>query len=780
MDQSMTMQTTREKVMDHPGSSNRIFIGEVRLLDEAGGVLRAWRPNRAVFSIGSDSRCDVRLQEGSSSRVHAEIVFGKNRTLIRAVDLPIRLAGRLVRETLIDEPTTIQLGQAKLLIVPPAYAGESNFPGHAVLPGSVAEQASRIRRDRPSTLIDDGNKSESLNPRNPSLVLETPSVADLSSKFAEVLAPIQQALADTQRGIDSLHQRVVAGEARVAESVQPVALPDISSVMSQIDERIGTFTTQCESLLSDARNNFDDRFHQLNEWMQKLSEVSQHAVYPSPTIETDAKVVDSRYSQDVQGYASADACYENPYSPNAVAGQAESTESNNFDEEPASDQSAHDEASWQPAPEPLSYEAVHEFEDSSGTNEDTDPSQGYSYESTSFSNNESSSNKSFDSSDSLPSWFANDALLNEKVSLPMHEAAKPGSHVSEEDNEPYEQSIFDSDPKYSSWLSARLNPEYAEDTGGLIEQASFEESATNPELASAPGWYREEDAGDSEAVYSDSNASESAADTYSDNATFSKEESLSEAFATAAYGEASTFEESSYDEPLAEVYEEPAPRAYQEAVQQTYEEPVRQVGSGEANEEVEESIEDYMQRLLQRVKSGPGSEQTASKAVVQQPSSPSKIVASSGQSASAPVVARTSSRTEEEVAVVDSQSVHDTNLVQEKPAPEVEKGQPIRQSTAERSETLAALRDLANQTARTAIHKSSKKRLEISVATKFCISLMGLAGGLILLFLNGFDANIAMLGMICSFIVCLLWGYEASVQAGQLLKTNAKNPARSS
>ena len=97
-----------------------------------------------------------------------------------------------------------------------------------------------------------------------------------------------------------------------------------------------------------------------------------------------------------------------------------------------------------------------------------------------------------------------------------------------------------------------------------------------------------------------------------------------------------------------------------------------------------------------------------------------------------------------------------------------------RKAAPERSENLAALRTLANDTARQAFQNISRKRLQMSLIGKCAVSGLGLLGGLFLLVLNGFNANVAMIGMIASFVVCLLWGYEAMVLFKQLQIVKAK------
>ena len=79
----------------------------------------------------------------------------------------------------------------------------------------------------------------------------------------------------------------------------------------------------------------------------------------------------------------------------------------------------------------------------------------------------------------------------------------------------------------------------------------------------------------------------------------------------------------------------------------------------------------------------------------------------------------------------------------------------------ERSKSLAAMRELANSSARTAIHKSTRQRHVSSILLKAVIAIVGLLVGTVLVAINGLSMNIGLFATVASFMVATVWGYDA-------------------
>ncbi len=373
----------------------------------------------------------------------------------------------------------------------------------------------------------------------------------------------------------------------------------------------------------------------------------------------------------------------------------------------------------------------------------------------------------------LPNWFTgySDPGSDEQFEGEQEqEFAATGSEVGEYDSTAASEMSEELSVDQSvQWASARLNPIYAENTSSWLEHAAtLEENSLDREMLPSESDLHEQSAYDPERQSDRGSSDEAETFDYNASIPFKAMEDDSHEF-----GEASTSQEAFFDR---EGYDDHRPsfatgydRNRESLDDLSSEEHSSPLGQNETavDDSPEESIEDYMNRLLQRVKGGPASETSA--AVNTQPTR-------QASRAIKPELPKADMREESVEARLGSQAYSMTDGATSRDSTHAETPVVRRAKPVEREENLSALRDLANATARSAIQKSSKKRLTIGITGKVSISLMGLFGGLFLLFVNGLNANILMLGMVCSFIIFLLWGYEAIEQTKQLAQQNVKNP----
>jgi hypothetical protein len=85
---------------------------------------------------------------------------------------------------------------------------------------------------------------------------------------------------------------------------------------------------------------------------------------------------------------------------------------------------------------------------------------------------------------------------------------------------------------------------------------------------------------------------------------------------------------------------------------------------------------------------------------------------------------------------------------------------PKQRLAPETNTDLAAMRDLANSSARTAISKSNRQRSFTSAMLKLALASVGMTVGSVLIAINGFAVNIALVAAIACFIVALIWGFD--------------------
>ena len=166
----------------------------------------------------------------------------------------------------------------------------------------------------------------------------------------------------------------------------------------------------------------------------------------------------------------------------------------------------------------------------------------------------------------------------------------------------------------------------------------------------------------------------------------------------------------------------------------------------------DESIEDYMQRLLQRVRSGPNSSPMA--------------VSGNNRKSSLPSISKRVTELPELSAEVPLPS----------PSPSGQEFSPASTPLSrpfsslppraanrapEAKADLDALRELANSNARRAIKRSDKRRNNNDFLVNVVVCVFSLACGLALLVMNGFRINVTFLGMTTAFLVSILWGVDS-------------------
>ena len=171
----------------------------------------------------------------------------------------------------------------------------------------------------------------------------------------------------------------------------------------------------------------------------------------------------------------------------------------------------------------------------------------------------------------------------------------------------------------------------------------------------------------------------------------------------------------------------------------------------------EESIEDYMKRLMARMRGGSVEEEAKSTAAS---TAASMSSASAAKPASEPVhqsnkIALPAAATERTNASTTS-PFNPEEYVPKALAPE-------------KARNMAAMRELANTSARSAIQVSARRRYGTAIAMKLAIALTGLGVGATLVMINGLNVNIGLIATIASFLVALIWGFDAITTIRPLL-----------
>lgn len=208
----------------------------------------------------------------------------------------------------------------------------------------------------------------------------------------------------------------------------------------------------------------------------------------------------------------------------------------------------------------------------------------------------------------------------------------------------------------------------------------------------------------------------------------------------------------------------------------------------------DDSVEAYMQKLLARMR---GDSPEESKEAASSPASPKTISTKStiGKSAtSTNKVVRTTyspmrkSRQDPAAALIASRPQVDAaaegnaiaeGVVDPNATPEGQEGEAVDNSTPrtapEKTTDFRALRELANDSARTAIKSSESKIRPVGNIIKLSISALASLFGIQLLYENGLQVNLTLVAAATAFMLAAIWGMDVIQNVKAAKKSEKKN-----
>ena len=347
-----------------------------------------------------------------------------------------------------------------------------------------------------------------------------------------------------------------------------------------------------------------------------------------------------------------------------------------------------------------------------------------------------------------------EAGVDELSSTADHTDEQPGSETedaeTEQDSTPTldteerplvaEQRSDESGDLPSWWTSETPDESFAEQGSDRIE--SFESQEETEEESWTPPAFESVDTSSVDSISAESASIHT--DHFSDNAeeqAYESELSTDSGYESEYPNESDSAESSETEQAIVtEPEQEP----------QASSPPSSEASSLESSDE--ESIEDYMKQLLARMRGEPSVEAPAPQED-SRPKEPSLAALKLG--------------------LQDEDDEEDEVASAPEPSPE---NYTPRVLAPEKVQSLAAMRELANSSARTAIHKSSRQRNTRDVVLKGSISLIGFAVGMILLYLNGLAVNLVLVASVTSFAFSLIWGVDAATTLLPLLQLETNSP----
>lgn len=190
--------------------------------------------------------------------------------------------------------------------------------------------------------------------------------------------------------------------------------------------------------------------------------------------------------------------------------------------------------------------------------------------------------------------------------------------------------------------------------------------------------------------------------------------------------------------------------------------------------EDDDSVEDYMRKLLARMRGSLEDEveltktETPAKQVRVEKSSLSAVATRTATESAALTASRATAETTANNSETIGSSERTTAFSPKTELDSLDVTEPFdpekytpRVVAPERMQSMAAFRELANSSARTAIHRSVRKRHVTSILLKFAIACVGLVVGMVLTAINGFNVNIGLIATVAAFLVAAIWSFDA-------------------
>ena len=730
----------------NPASSS---FGKIDWLDEVGGTQHSWRIDTENVTIGSGNGCSIILHASGLEPVHGAVTFGKNHILVQAIEGAVLVSGRQIREWLLDEPTVILFGTVRLRITPSAYLQKSEYAPYQLTPGSVTDQAARLQSHSLSGLAEPepGDTShaetslaepneQSPLPAKEARGVEIPSVEHFER--LEVAKDIKAAIDPLRDSLDSIRISVVEGLRELSASLSDHYEQRFQDTSAVIDNRFERLESLLASTVHHPRHDVgrDDNtkrgFAGAREIQLPGQQLANENYSFSNESELESRVTEST-TEDIlrdEDYSEYEHQPESSvdHSPFGFPLSSEGLLATSFEGSSYQESYTEEPSEELPATQHDGNADVTQLYAGTEFDSSVEPINSYSdYQSqTSY---EEEVAPFYDGSEYHDTRFA------------VEETGDRESSSESKQDDLYSVQSTPSDPELPAWFTAR-------DTHSL-------ENDEVPGHSTLVDSHRRLDQDEDYSAYEDNSAAEP------------RFEDIGI--------EAPTITDERYSDQLERdnSYTQMTPSQAAELVQAESFQSGTAVGQLEGGEE--ESIEVYMQRLLQRMKGETSSEEFVS---------PSNSNRTTGANATTTVRMKPSALENEPPTTSPGKYPIPKNEYVRDPSSEAISGvphhvasdsQPVfvrtqpRISVEEQQQSLTALRELANHTARKAINQNTKKRTEGVFFSKLLISVSGFVGGSILMIINGFTPNVSMAGMICGYAVFLLWGYDAWCHSQRLL-----------
>ena len=765
-----------------------IAIGQIDLIGESGEIAKSWSIRSPRCTIGSGLDCSIQITSPGVAPLHATLIFGKKHTLLRSTG-PTLIANRHIREWLIDHSTEIVVGQSRLVVHPSMGVLET-----VVHAESLIDQAARLCKEltqsipEPTkTIVPDSHVQQ---PNTSENVVESP--IDLSPPLTALskLDSIERLLQSLQVSLDRMQSAIGTDTKNANESIVESVSQGMDAfgkrLFSTLNDQLNHQTGAQQSLLSNLADRFTDRFGAIDDQLNRFSEAtSQQANSLSVLLAqaySEQEIIEARFQEVISQRNELIEAVQILRSEIAIAFQ---TPTNTIHQVAFASES-----------QSVAAYSVSESESDGAAPLVTDDQLADSLERAQIQIHELSYQlrtleTERDSAQQLVASLS-ESLQTMQIAAQL-ETGEQHYYTEPQYEEPqYEEPPVAVDPSDESPFENAGNDEPRAEIRQLPAWFKKDESVATSDNAPAQSSSQLDSVTSIDAEPHFANFAASGLNRYSEvgdeyeqikppdqslNPSNEKADSISERLqrmlvdADQRRGTSSSlrqlYRDSSTENPSAENHREDlAPPSYLESqsniAELDGESLSKTVQDHRQGVDEEESIEKYMQRLLNRVRGGGEGEMAAAP--------PSAL--------NSPALATSiaSSLDTPRFSLADSIGF-DSSGVEPLPAalkPTEELFVP-RQQFPEQRNDLAALRELANFNARRAISRSDIRRTNSAFYVKLGITALAVASAAALFMFNGLVLNAPFAGMVSSIIVSILWGYDCINHFKRLKNAGGKN-----
>lgn len=784
-------------------------IGQIDLIGESGEIVKSWSIRSPRCTIGSGLDCSVQLAFPGVASLHATLIFGKKHTLLRSTG-PTLIANRHVREWLIDHSTEIVVGQSRLVVHP--SMGVLATVVHAE---NLINQAARLCKElNPSipeptkTIVQDSQVQQPNTSEN-----SVGSPIDPSPPFTTLskLDSIERLLQSLKVSLDSMQSSIGTDTKNANESIVESVSQGMDEfgkrLFSTLNDQLSHQTGAQQSLISNLADRFTDRFVAIDDQLSRFSEATNRQANSLRELlaqaSTEQELIEARFHEVVSQRNDLMEAVQVLRSEIAIAFQ---TPTNSIHQAAFASESQSIAAYYlgereSDAAPPLVTDAqladsleraqiqIHELNHQLRTLE---------------SERDSAQQRVANLSESLQSMQSASQLETSE----QHYYEEAPVAVDPCDEPPFED-VRNDEPcseirQMPAWFKQDEPGAISDDSPAQslsqMDSSTAIDSEQHFENFATAGLNRYSEVGyESEQIEPTDQSLDSSSD---------KLDSISERLqrmlldADKRRGTASSLRQL-YRDPLKENHEgERVPPSFShnqsniseldgespsanvqddrfhdsdEQSQQNAKEDPNDDGLSYSNStqddaesenrkgaDEEESIEQYMQRLLNRVRGGGESEMAVAPiSALNSPAFAASIAATPDMPRSTAVASMGSNSNDIE-PWIDARKLNEELFVP-------------RQQFPEQRNDLAALRELANTNARRAINRSDIRRTNSAFYVKLGVTALAVSSAAALFMFNGFAWNAPFAGMVASIIVSIFWGYDCINHFKRLKKAGVHN-----